>query len=1269
MKLTKRIVSVLLTFALLIPNTIGDVFSEDIIYPNPEGEYYAYEGNISPVKVIVGYGDSDRGILTTNSNSASCSETTDMSSLFDGQTNTGLILRDDHNASGGDTWDGYVVAGDYIGVEFEQPINLERVKFTFDSANSGDTYNKGTIQFLSDENAAEWKDLQIFNNSKLITAEYNSDTIYNVKAVRVAAGDTERTRKWVRIHEIEIEGTLYEESPTVNKDELEALVAATTKTYSNETIYTAESFAPFKAEYLAAQLILSDASAKQWTVNNAVTILRKRKSTLVWKTRNLGELINTSADTDIEVTADNAHTGHEANKTLDYQDNTHWHTNWSGTVVPLPLSITYDLAKEYDLTDIQFKPRQDGQYNGDIFEFDLYVGNDVNALELISHFTMETSETGVDEQLASRDFNRAIFDATGRYVKMTITRGGSNNSGKQNWFASMAEIRFYGAENVEEDNDGYINDVDKTMLGDLLEQADSLIGTNNSADQYTQSSFATYLNAYNVAWEVYENDEALEALVTEVYNLLLEAMNNLVDIEVLSSNIAIKKQDLEDGVDKSNLWKTGFQTLIDEVEALLTKGNVTQDEINAAVERLDVIEAYADLYEGIEEAKAIDVSNKTEESIAALNSAIEDAEAILNNKAATYDELVFNTVTIVDKVEKLVDRPVDKTELLAALEATKAIYESNNPNSTYTSTSFEKLKEAYEVAHPMKDKAAEELRQVDIENATEALLDALNGLVQENKYLTNDEITIKVIGNEENDNTQALSNIFDGNPNTVWHTKWGGSDRNLHYFTLQVPVNYYDQIELLPRPKTGDGYQNGVFTEVKVYAKLYAPKDNVEQGDTWIEVAHATGLNQDGWQVVEFNEPVKAEYIKVEVVNAMSANNKLFASLAEMKIHSSAAQLDNKGWKSVAYFSDGSIAEYKDNLVAYEMATSGLDEKEGPTEYMFDGTTATHYHTDYDYKNEEYYSNPITFIIKMGSNQTFNYIDWLNRKDNVGCRLSQFDVYTIDDDGDFTDDELKNGAPWVQKFAITAENQANNRFYLGEQTTKYVKIVATSADSGHHIACAELDFYQVEAEEAGEIRYSGMNTTLNPKQWIKESAYNQAKEVKGYYGIVNDVANKFSNSEANIVRYITSSVLSVKAQSQVVGDVINVRFLTSIASTNLEALRFKVEILNSDGTVKKSAFVNTNRVFGSVVADNVEISNAASVFGNNVSTHFAVCKLNNIPVSLKDDPQQTKIRVTPYWAPVDVTEDDNDNYVKGISRTFTVKELHDNASNTNTMNE
>lgn len=970
----------------------------------------------------------------------------------------------------------------------------------------------------------------------------------------------------------------------VNKNTLTALVKQRALAFENSSAYTNETYEPFAQAYNDTKALL-ETNASQVDINNQINVLNYYAKRLMMNERELGTLINTEASDGSEnkihvESCTSQYSGEGPENTLDKNTGSIWHSDWSGSDT-LPISVVYDLTKTYNLTDIEFLARQNGSNNGDILQFDLYTGESEEQLVYFGHFVVSEGNNLTNKS----SFQRVTFDAVGRYVKITVTHSAGDSEAKRNKFAAMAEIRFYGAERIEEteDDDGFIYDVDMSVLGDLIDDAESNVGITNDYNEYTTNSFTAYINAYNAALEVYDTDVSQE-IIDEAYNNLLKAMKNLVIINVLKENIAIKTDDLTyDHSNQSDVWKEGYQTLLNKVTEISNNANVTQEEVDAADELLSAIIEYANLYEKVNVAQALDTTDKTTGSVEYLNQQIENAQDVLDDLSITYDDIIqtIDTLTI-----------------------------------------------------------------------------AINGLMD--KYqLRKETIEIVEIGNQQAE--EPLSNIFDENTSSLWHTNWKGSNRKDHYFILEVPLNYYDRLELLPRPQNGvDGDQNGVIQELKVYVKLG------ESGD-WVEVAHRDDLNANGYQVVTLDSSVKGNFIKVEVLDADSSNAMIFASLAELKIFYQAKIIDRSKWQAAAFFSNGSISEYKDNLVPYEKA-SDTNQNEGPVEYMFDNSLSTIYHTDYDYASKDYYDDPIEIILKLNDIETFNYFDWLNRVGNEGCRLANFEIYTIDDLKDYTNDRLKTDAPWVKKFAFSGEaDKKYVKFYIGEQTTKYVKIVCTSHDTNHHICCADFNLLYVSTDEIGEIRYSGMNTTLNSNYWIQESAYDQYKGVQGYYGIVEEQSDIFSDTDANLIRYVTSSVLSIKAQSLIdENDKADVRFVTSVASTNLERLRFKVEIIKPDGLIVEN-FVETNRVFGTIVADNVRIEKAADVFGNNSSKYFAVCKLNNIPRSAAQN--GTKVRVTPYWAPSNVAEGDYDNYIEGISRTFNVQDFFTNASGTQTMNE
>ena len=237
-------------------------------------------------------------------------------------------------------------------------------------------------------------------------------------------------------------------------------------------------------------------------------------------------LINMSANTDVHVEAvDSEYAGEEASKTLDYNNGTIWHSNWSNSAHKLPISVTYDLAKTYDLEKLSFLARQNGSVNGDIFEFDLYVGDDLNNLTFVDHIVMDTTGSGANEQLANKtQFQNVEFTATGRYVKMTVTRSGCDD-GRTNVFTSMAEIRFYGVEPQEEG-------ANKDALNALITTAEAL-----NADDYTVESWNALSTFLAEAKTVANNEDATQAEVDAAKSSLQFAMDALIEKPQLPAKV------------------------------------------------------------------------------------------------------------------------------------------------------------------------------------------------------------------------------------------------------------------------------------------------------------------------------------------------------------------------------------------------------------------------------------------------------------------------------------------------------------------------------------------------------------------------------------------------------------------------------------------------------------------------------------------------------------------------------------------------------------
>ena len=179
---------------------------------------------------------------------------------------------------------------------------------------------------------------------------------------------------------------------------------------------------------------------------------------------------------------------------------------------------------------------------------------------------------------------------------------------------------------------------------------------------------------------------------------------------------------------------TAVEEALDDAKAALNSDS--QDEVDAAAQALtDAIDALVEAEEpvtvdkaalesAIEDAKRADTEGKTDESVAALNDAIERAEAVLADADATQDEVDAAATALYQAVAGLEDKTVepdkpDYAELQAAIKAAEALTESD-----YTADSWA----AVEAALAEAKAALESTDQKVVDDATDALNAAVAAL-------------------------------------------------------------------------------------------------------------------------------------------------------------------------------------------------------------------------------------------------------------------------------------------------------------------------------------------------------------------------------------------------------------------------------------------------------------------------------------------------------------------------------------------------------------
>lgn len=184
---------------------------------------------------------------------------------------------------------------------------------------------------------------------------------------------------------------------------------------------------------------------------------------------------------------------------------------------------------------------------------------------------------------------------------------------------------------------------DKTGLDALIKECDAI----DPADHADDPAWPAFEAALTEAKEVLASETALDASIEAAVAKLTEAKGNLENGEV----VVVNKTLLEKAVkyakeaDKTDVHPVVIEALnkaVEEAEAVLGKENATQDEINAAWEKLVKAIQYLDFKANkdalnalIDECKAVDESKyEKDANWDAFQKAITDAEAVRDNELA-----------------------------------------------------------------------------------------------------------------------------------------------------------------------------------------------------------------------------------------------------------------------------------------------------------------------------------------------------------------------------------------------------------------------------------------------------------------------------------------------------------------------------------------------------------------------------------------------------------------------------------------------------------
>lgn len=385
----------------------------------------------------------------------------------------------------------------------------------------------------------------------------------------------------------------------VNTSELVAAIQQA-GSYSADA-YTEDSFATLTAAVQAAEELIASEGYTANDVAAAAVAIEDAIDGLVMRPVDEDTLINTSADTGVtvvgassEMPASSGEDG-EADNVLDYDEVTYWHSNYINAVY-MPQYLIFDLGDLYDLTDVTFLPRQNGN-NGDIFEIEVLTAATPEDLKAYVEGEGKVAKDSTVANLGTFTFDnngKTLTDRTSwqqaafaaqptQYVMVKINHAGGD---VQDRYCSASEFRFYGAKHETE-----APAANKAALQELV---DKIVAEDLKAEDYTEATWVPFKNALDDAQRLLADDEATQAEVDGALTQLQNAYDALETTEVPpvekpSTDELAGAVDEAQKVDTSKLTSASAKALADAIayaQDVLGDPNATEAQIKDAYDKL-----------------------------------------------------------------------------------------------------------------------------------------------------------------------------------------------------------------------------------------------------------------------------------------------------------------------------------------------------------------------------------------------------------------------------------------------------------------------------------------------------------------------------------------------------------------------------------------------------------------------------------------------------------------------------------------------------------
>lgn len=415
----------------------------------------------------------------------------------------------------------------------------------------------------------------------------------------------------------------------VDKSALVEAINATTG--APESIYTADSYAAYKAAYDKAVAVNDKADATRAEVETAAAELLATYDALVVDP--VDEALMLDTDKAVAGAEGLYSESNTADRMFDNDLLTYWESPYGGENAKLPQDVVIELADTYQLEQVSFTSHT--IQNGGVTKYTVSVSLDGSQWTKVASGKVDANayKQGQNVRVDAR-----FVPADAKYVKFTVEGAVGRIPSEDNKYGRIAEMDLYGTTKA-----------DKTALNELIAEVSGL-----DQNAYTEESWAVFSEALAAANEVSADRSATTADVSAALADLAAAYDALAETSDPGPTPEDPRTELAtligkmSGVVNDNYTEESWNAFQAQLQAALaldinaaTDAEVQAmiDALNAAYEGL-VKDGKAELESVIDQMENVEKGNYTDTSWNAFQAKLAEAKAMLDAGTATDDEML-----------------------------------------------------------------------------------------------------------------------------------------------------------------------------------------------------------------------------------------------------------------------------------------------------------------------------------------------------------------------------------------------------------------------------------------------------------------------------------------------------------------------------------------------------------------------------------------------------------------------------------------------------